>query len=202
MKLLAAHTSPTLAATLAAAAISLSVFLLPGSAIQSGATPLLPALDAAGRVPANLPAVVHRRRSKPVVQRASAPAHIEVPRSAPRVAPQRQPVTRTARPVQRRVHIRRVEHPVVASVAVAPAVSAAPKATTAVVHDRGHRERPLGLASRAHGQGKALGHSTPPAHEHGRGHEQHGHGDSAPPPAAAAHGNGGGNGNGHGKGER
>jgi hypothetical protein len=202
MKLLAAHTSPTLAATLAAAAISLSVFLLPGSAIQSGATPLLPALDGAARVPANLPAVVHRRRSKPVVQHVSASSHVDVSRPAPRAAPQRRAVTRTVRPVQRRVPVRRVEHPVVASATVAPVVSAAPKASNALVHDRGHRQRTFALAPRAHGHGKAPGHSAPAAHEHGQGHEQHGHGDSAPPPIAAAHGNGGGNGNGHGKGER
>jgi hypothetical protein len=211
MKLLATHTSPTLAAALAAGVISLSVFLIPGAGIQSGPTPLLPELGAmAARVPANLPVAVHHKRSRPVARRVSAPAHV-VSTATPRVVPQRVTAAPRRRPAHRRarVHrVRRVEHPVVVAASVAtpmPVVTPMPAET----HVRGHEKRSFSAPTRAHGHGTALGHSTPRGHGRGLGHEKHAP-PAAPasPPAAAPHGNGNGhgngaaNGNGHQKGER
>jgi hypothetical protein len=216
MKLLATHTSPTLAAALAAGAISLSVFLIPGAAIQSGPTPLLPELGAmAARVHANLPVAAHHKRPRPVARRVFAPAHV-VSMATPRVLPRRVTAAPTPRPVHRRarVHrihrVRRVEHPVVVAASVAaPTPVVTPLA--AETHARGHERRSFSAPTRAHGHGRALGHSTPRGHGRGLGHEKHAP-PAAPasPPAAAPSGNGhghgngaaNGNGNGHQKGER
>jgi hypothetical protein len=200
MKLFAAHLSPTLAAALAAATISLSVFLLPGAGIQGGATPLLPAFGAAaGRVPANLPAVVHARRSRPVVHRASLPV-VRVSTPAPRVVSRQVTAAPKPRPVRPHVRVRRVEHPVVVAAAAPVTQVVTPLSAPSTARGHDHRQHPVAATPRAHGHGRAPGQATPRGHGRGLGHEKHSPAAPAPAPIAAPPGNGHGNGNGNGNG--
>lgn len=199
MKPLAAHASPTVAATLAAATISLSIFLLPGAGIRSGPTPLLTGLGAtAGRVAGDLPAVAVRA-SKPARHAAAAPALAGTP--AKHVVPQRQ----TAAPGAQRVHRRtraRVVPPAASTSATAPTPAtpaqpaarffSAPRAPRGKSHGRAHAARPAAAATtpRVRGHGKGFGPSTPRGQGVGRGRGN----APAAPPAPPAPGKSAGNG--------
>lgn len=210
MKPFAARTSPTVAATLAAATISLAVFLLPGAGIQSGPTPLLAGLGAvAGRVPANLP-VAHARHSKTIVHRARITATVSTPVS--RAVPQPRAAAPKAPPLRRHAGRRPVRHRVVAAAAPVARVTprrffGAPVAARGRGHGRGyghaHGHRHTGTPAmvsttpRTHGHGRAPGRSAPHRHGAGSRHEQHGHAPAASTPVPAppaSHGNGGDNG--------
>lgn len=171
--------SAPVAATVAAAAITLPVFLLPGGAIQGGPTPLLPTSgDAAAHVRANLP-VLRPRASRPVPRAAVAPAL--VPRPTTHALPQRREAVRQAQPARGRAPAHRVRRTVPGPpAAVTKRLFGAPRTHGKA---RGHAHF-IKTAPRAHGHGRALGHVRSPEHgvRHGRGPE-HEHGQHADAPS-------------------
>jgi hypothetical protein len=206
MKPAFARLSPTVPAMLAAAiGISLSVFLLPGLGLQGGPTPLLPAIGGpAGRVAADLPA--DERASEPV-EKAASSAQIVVARTA-YVVPQRRQAATKAHRVHRAptgVLRRAPSAPVQVAASAAPATGAVTTRRsfgtppTAKKKARGHgpsrtvKSSAGGTGPRAHGRGKALGHSS--EHPHGLPSELAKKAPTASSPAATdPKANGGGNG--------
>jgi hypothetical protein len=202
------HLSPTVLASFAAAiSISLSLFLLPGAAVQGEPIPLLPAIGgAAGSVAAHLetPARKHhspRARAGSSVQVIAAAAvpvrQVAVPRSA---------LHKVHRP--HRTHPARtrvVRHAPPAPVRVTTPVTSRQFFNTSKAKGKaaGHRHKPkpaAGVGAAGKGHGKALGHSK----DHPRGTPP-GQAKKAPkaPMAAPLKSNGGGppadhgGGNGH-----
>ena len=186
MKPSVASASPMVAATLAVATISLSAFLLPGAEIQSGPTPLLPALGA-GRVSADLPAVALTRSSKPIQNVEFAPALGSTPRE--RVVQRPEPASKT-QPVHPHPRTRVVRRTVSAPAPTAPATSVVRRFVSAPPAARAR--------ARGHGQARAVKVPAiaPTAHEHGnRQSRKHRHDPggrreenvpAASPPAPAA----------------
>lgn len=177
MKVAFAHLPPIVPAALAAA-VALTVFLLPGAGLEGGPTPLVSALgQASGRVGANLPAVANARRPERVRKVSFRAQLVTTPTE---VAPQRQQAVTRAHRAHRRPRARIVRSAPATQVPVrAPAAPAAPATTRQVFstsgkakgHGRGHGHSRApspavrAPAPRAHGHGKALGHSS--EHHHG-----------------------------------
>jgi hypothetical protein len=187
-----AHLSPTVPAMFVAAmAISLSVFLLPGAVVQGEPTPLSAVFaGAAGRVAADLPAAVVERASEPA-RRAASSAQLAA--------------TRSEQLVPQRAH-RRARSRVVQRAPAAPAPPAAtrlsfssPTTVTSRVHGHGRARRSAAIAPvpGAHGHGKAFERSS--EHHHGlpRGHAKKA--PTAPASAPTTPPNGGANGHKGGK---
>jgi hypothetical protein len=183
-----AHLSPTVPAIFVAAmAISLSVFLLPGAVVQGEPTPLLAVIGgAAGRVAADLPAAVAERASEPA-RRAASSAQLAATRSE-QLVPQR------AHPSARSRVVRRA--PAASAPPAAPRLSfSSPTTATSGVH--GHRARRSTAGAPvpgAHWHGKAFGRSS--EHHHGL---PRGHAKKAPTSALTTPPNGGVNGHKGGK---
>lgn len=217
MKAAFAHLPPLVPAAVAVAvAISLTVFLLPGVGLQSGPTPLLTSLGgAAGRVAADLPAPIAKKRAPREVRTVSFSAQLVATRTAP-VRQRPRAATSTHR-VHPSAQLRVVRHaPVPAVQAPRPAAPAAPATTRTFFsspgkttgHGRGHGQghghsgapKPVvkAPAPRAPGHGKAPGHSS--GHGHGLAPGQLKKAPPGSPPAPAPpKANGGGNGHKGGK---
>jgi hypothetical protein len=207
MKAALAQLSPIVPAVLAAAiGISLTVFLLPAAGLQIGPRPLLSVFGGTGRMAADLPPPAANRRAPEQVERASSAAQLAPPRTDS--LPRREQAATRAHRVHRPARTRIVRtSPTTRVPTRAPAAPAAPATTRqpfsisrkAKGHGRGHAHghapsQPAGAPThRAHGHGKALGHSN--GHQRPRAH---GHSKKTPagtPPAPAPpKGNGGGKG--------
>lgn len=180
MKAAFAHLSPVVPAVLAVAiAVSLTVFLLPGSGPQSGPAPLLSLGGASGRLAADLPPPA-RKRVPERVRPASSAAQLAVTRTAlvPRLHPT---VTRTHR-VHRRSRARLVRRTAAAHTQVQrTAVPAAP-----VVPRRFFSSS---KKTRGNGRGHDQSHRHGQEHGHGPGHD-HRHSPASRAPRAHGHGHG------------
>ena len=208
-----AHLSPIAVAALVAGigiSLTLTVFLLPGAGTQSGPTPLLPSSAGnAGRMAADLPPAAHRRAPESV---GAASSSSQLVATRTELVPQRQRTATKAHRAHRHSRARLVRRTPAAHMQVRGSAARAAPATTrrffstsgkakSNARNHGHSRSPnpaAGAPRRAHGHGKAVGHSSEHHHRRAPGRSKKAPTGSshAPAPPKA---NGGGKGSSGGK---